>query len=144
VAILLADVDRFKTINDTEGHGRGDAVLREVASRLRGSLRSFESAYRLGGEEFLVLLPSADPGQAALVAERLRQSVRESPCAGVPVTISVGTATTTSGEPFRFKDVVDRADAALYRAKGTGRDRVCSDAGAKPADHPRPARTLTA
>ena len=127
LAILLIDLDHFKQINDVAGHTRGDAVLREAAARLRAGLRSFESAYRVGGEEFLVLLPGGDAGAAVAVAERLRRAIGSAPCAGLDVTISVGVAVAGPGQPFDYRDVFARADAALYEAKRSGRDRVCVD-----------------
>ncbi len=135
VAVLLIDLDHFKQINDAVGHARGDAVLREAAARLRATLRTFESAYRVGGEEFLVLLPGGDTPAAVGVAERLCQAVRSEPCAGRAVTISVGVAVADPGQPLDYRDTFARADAALYEAKRGGRDRVCvaSDASAPPA-----------
>jgi diguanylate cyclase (GGDEF)-like protein len=132
VAIVLADIDHFKQINDTHGHGSGDAVLRALAERINTSLRSFDSAYRVGGEEFLLLLPDADLQVAEGVAERLRHAVRNEPCNGRAVTISLGVAATAPGAPFLYGDIFDQADAALYEAKRTGRDRVC--VASTPAD----------
>ncbi len=127
VAILIADLDHFKQVNDRSGHAAGDAVLREAASRIRGCLRTFESAYRLGGEEFLVLLPDAEPAGASRVANRLHDAIGSDPCAGVPMTISIGVSVTAPGERFVYDDMFHRADAALYEAKRAGRDRVCVD-----------------
>ena len=127
LAILLIDLDHFKRINDLAGHARGDAVLREAAARLRAGLRSFESAYRVGGEEFLVLLPGGDVGAAVAVAERLRRAVGSAPCAGLDVTISIGVAVAGPGQPFDYRVTFARADAALYEAKRCGRDQVCVD-----------------
>ncbi len=127
VAILIADLDHFKQVNDRSGHAAGDAVLREAASRIRGCLRTFESAYRLGGEEFLVLLPDAEPAGARRVADRLRDAIGSEPCAGVAMTISVGVAVSPPGERFVYDDMFHRADAALYEAKRAGRDCVCVD-----------------
>jgi diguanylate cyclase (GGDEF)-like protein len=126
VGMLLIDVDHFKQINDRDGHAAGDVVLREAGERIRGALRTYESAYRVGGEEVLVLLPNADVGSATEVAERLRAAVGGTPCGGVPVTISVGVGLTAPGEPFVYRDVFQRADTALYEAKRKGRDRVCA------------------
>jgi diguanylate cyclase (GGDEF)-like protein len=127
VAIVMGDLDHFKQINDTSGHTTGDAVLRDVAQRISRSLRAFEPAYRVGGEEFLVLLPDADADAAMRVAERLRQVVRAEPCGGVSVTMSFGAAASVPGLRFDYDEVFDRADVALYEAKRTGRDRVCVD-----------------
>jgi diguanylate cyclase (GGDEF)-like protein len=124
VAMIVADLDHFKVINDTYGHATGDAVLRDVAYMIRKELRAFDLAYRLGGEEFLILLPgSGEPG-AALVADRLREAVCTRPIAGVDVTISCGVAASAPGNPFDFDAVFARADYALYNAKKSGRNRV--------------------
>ncbi|MDE3069654.1 MAG: GGDEF domain-containing protein, partial [Acidobacteriota bacterium] len=127
VAILLADLDHFKRVNDQAGHSTGDSVLREVASRIRSALRTFDSAYRVGGEEFLVLLPDASTADALAVAERLHQAVRSEPCEGQAVTVSVGVAASRPGKAFVYEDVFGRADTALYEAKQSGRDRICVD-----------------
>jgi diguanylate cyclase (GGDEF)-like protein len=124
VAVIVADLDHFKTINDTHGHATGDAVLRDVAYLFRKELRAFDLAYRLGGEEFLILLPgSGEPG-ALLVAERLREAVAAHPIAGAEVTISCGVASSLPGEVFDFDAVFPHADHALYTAKNAGRNRV--------------------
>jgi diguanylate cyclase (GGDEF)-like protein len=127
VAVVVGDLDHFKAINDTHGHTAGDAVLRDVAHRISSSLRAFEPAYRVGGEEFLVLLPDADVDAAQRVAERLCGVVRAEPCGDIPVTMSFGAAASVPGIRFDYNEVFDRADAALYEAKRTGRDRVCVD-----------------
>ena len=128
VGIVLADVDHFKEINDRSGHAAGDTVLREAGARIRGCLRTFESAYRIGGEEILILLPDAGIDTATQVAQRLCQAFRAQECGGMPVTVSAGVAVSAPGERFVYRDVFQRADAALYEAKQTGRDRVCVDA----------------
>jgi diguanylate cyclase (GGDEF)-like protein len=137
VAVILADIDHFKQINDTHGHAVGDDVLRAVAARIQGSLRSLDSVYRVGGEEFMVLLPGAELGAAARVAERIHQAVRQAPCGGREVTVSVGVAATAAGERFVYSELFERADRALYMAKDEGRDRVCaqdSEPNALPVD----------
>jgi diguanylate cyclase (GGDEF)-like protein len=128
VGVIVADLDHFKSINDTRGHTMGDAVLKEVAYLLRKQLRAFDLAYRLGGEEFLILVPGSDMEHAAELAERLRQAVRgEDLGDGVAATMSVGVAVSLPGERFDYAAVFARADAALYRAKDAGRDQVCLD-----------------
>jgi diguanylate cyclase (GGDEF)-like protein len=127
VSLLVGDLDRFKSINDRYGHARGDDVLREVAERLNTGLRAFESVYRFGGEEFVVLLPGLEADAAALVAERLAEQVRRRPVTGIPATISFGVAAATAGEPCDFERLFGRADRALYTAKRSGRDRVGVD-----------------
>ena len=123
ISVIAADVDRFKTVNDRFGHATGDAVLVEVAYRLRKELRAFDLAYRLGGEEFLVLLPGAVPEDALALAERLREAIAAEPAAGVEVTRSFGVAGTREGA-FDSSAMLAEADAALYKAKARGRDRV--------------------
>ncbi len=128
VGILLADLDHFKAINDTYGHLAGDAVLREVAHRLVGSVRSYDAIGRYGGEEFLMLLPGCDPSSTLERAEKLRVAIAGSPVVAhevaIPVTLSIGAV--ASGEPGHADaDALLRvADAALYRAKAAGRNRV--------------------
>jgi diguanylate cyclase (GGDEF)-like protein len=137
VGVVLGDLDHFKAVNDRAGHQVGDAVLRDTAFRWRLSLRAYEMAYRLGGEEFLVLLPGATLEEATEVAERLRVAVAAAPVAGERVTMSFGVAACTAEAPFDFDALYATADAALYRAKGAGRDRVCGGPGEAAA--PRPA-----
>jgi diguanylate cyclase (GGDEF)-like protein len=125
VAVVIMDIDHFKEVNDAHGHAGGDRVLVGVARRLRGQLRPAELPYRVGGEEFVVLLPGADLAAATDVAERLGDVVRRKPFGGVGVTVSLGVAASEPGEPFKFKPVLAQADAALYAAKRAGRDRAC-------------------
>jgi diguanylate cyclase (GGDEF)-like protein len=128
VAVVLLDLDSFKLVNDTRGHATGDTVLREVAYRLRKELRAYDLVYRLGGEEFVVLLLGGTPTAAEATAEQLRAAVSAEPIVGLRLTVSVGVAASAEGSPFVWDEVFARADAALYRAKGSGRDRVESDA----------------
>jgi diguanylate cyclase (GGDEF)-like protein len=126
VAVIVCDVDHFKAINDEFGHTRGDAVLKDLAYLLRKRLRAFDLAYRIGGEEFLVLLPGADAARGALVAEALRGAVAgETLAGGLRVTMSFGVAASAEGSAFELQAVFAEADAALYEAKRSGRDRVC-------------------
>ena len=124
VGLVVVDLDRFKAINDTHGHGTGDAVLRSVAYLLRRELRAYDLAYRLGGEEFAILVPGAGLPVAAELAERLRAAVAETPLDGVAVTLSAGVAASPQGGEFSWAAVFESADAALYRAKAAGRNRV--------------------
>ena len=124
IAVIVADLDRFKLVNDNHGHPIGDAVLQEVAYRMRRELRAYDLAYRLGGEEFIVLMLGATPRAAAALAEQLRAAVAAGPIAGVDVTVSLGVAASAPGSTFVWDDVFARADAALYTAKADGRDRV--------------------
>jgi diguanylate cyclase (GGDEF)-like protein len=126
VGVIVADLDHFKNINDTRGHTVGDAVLKEVAYLLRKQLRAFDLAYRLGGEEFLILVPGSDLAHAAELAERLREGVcSERLSGGVQVTMSFGVSASARDERFDYSTVFAEADAALYRAKRGGRNRVC-------------------
>ncbi|MDE3069957.1 MAG: diguanylate cyclase [Acidobacteriota bacterium] len=129
VSLIMADIDHFKEINDRHGHSMGDAVLREVAYRLRRSLRAFEAAYRVGGEEVVILLPGVSLEEAVDVAGRLRESVRSEPVEGVAVTVSFGVACATAGEGFEYGALLGAADTSLYEAKHAGRDRVCVSDG---------------
>jgi diguanylate cyclase (GGDEF)-like protein len=124
VGVVIGDLDHFKRINDEHGHARGDAVLVDVAYTLRKQLRAFDLAYRVGGEEFLVLLPGATLVESEALAERLRAAVAETASEGLRVTMSFGVASAIGGEPLA--DAMLRADTALYAAKGGGRDRVHS------------------
>jgi diguanylate cyclase (GGDEF)-like protein len=125
LALILGDLDGFKGINDREGHATGDAVLQEVAARLRTHVRAFDSVYRLGGDEFVVLLPGVDWDGALELGERLREAVASRPVRDVPVTISLGVA---ADDQRSYAELFDAADQALYDAKRGGRDRVASSA----------------
>ena len=127
IGLILADLDHFKQVNDSLGHATGDAVLKDVAYVLRKQLRAFDLAYRLGGEEFLVLLPGADADQTEALAEELRSAVAAASVGGgVEVTLSLGVTASERGQTFDYAAVFAEADAALYEAKRAGRDRVCS------------------
>lgn len=125
-ALLMIDIDHFKTINDQHGHLVGDSVLEAVARALQSGLRASDLAVRWGGEEFLVVLKACEPVEAARIAENLRQAVGTAPLAlgdkQLEITISIGvTAFFGTESPT---EAIDRADAALYRAKHAGRNRV--------------------
>jgi diguanylate cyclase (GGDEF)-like protein len=120
IGVIIGDLDHFKRINDTRGHVSGDGVLQDVAYVLRKELRAFDLVYRLGGEEFLVLLPDTQAAAARSVAEKLRAEVATA-AGPVPVTCSVGVATWSGETP---EELMRRADEALYAAKDAGRDRV--------------------
>jgi diguanylate cyclase (GGDEF)-like protein len=126
VGLIVADLDHFKQINDTHGHTVGDAVLKEVAYLLRKQLRAFDLAYRLGGEEFLILVPGSGVQQTAELAERLREAIAvEQVAGGLSVTTSFGVGASSRDEQFDYMTVFAAADAALYRAKRNGRNQVC-------------------
>lgn len=120
LSIALIDVDRFKAVNDVHGHDVGDRVLTAAVRTMREHLRGEDQLGRLGGDEFLVLLPDTGPEAAASVAEKLRHEVAATR-AGVPITISVGVATWEDEAP---ESLMRRGDEALYAAKRAGRDRV--------------------
>ena len=120
LSIGILDLDAFKAINDEHGHHVGDDVLVTAVRAMRAHLRAEDQLGRLGGEEFLMLLPDTESAAARSVAEKLRTEVAVAP-APVPVTVSVGVATWAQETP---EELLRRADAALYRAKEGGRDRV--------------------
>lgn len=129
VGLLIADIDNFKDVNDELGHAKGDAVLTDVAYQLRKVLRAFDLSYRIGGEEFLMLLPGADLAQAETVAETLRRTIERTKVAGgLSVTASFGVAGSRNGERFDYAAAFDAADAALLAAKRAGRNCVRSSA----------------
>ena len=129
-AVLMIDIDRFKAINDRLGHGSGDAVLREVAARMAASCRAGDLLGRVGGEEFLAVFADVTAQEAAPIAERLREAVARTPVApgGVApfgVTVSGGLLAMAAGAGMvRLSEAMSRADAALYRAKAEGRNRI--------------------
>jgi len=129
-SVVLADIDHFKKINDTYGHATGDQVLREVANRMKTSLRSYDVAGRYGGEEFLVILPDCDESTAIHVAEKIRKAVSCTPIDGLgearTATISLGVSTRTPGTSADA--LLSAADTALYQAKSMGRNRVITSA----------------
>lgn len=130
VGLIVGDLDHFKQVNDSHGHATGDAVLQDVAYLLRKQLRAFDLAYRIGGEEFLVLLPGANREQAEAMAERLRHGVQaDTVGGGLRVTMSFGVSASPRDGAFDYQQVCEEADAALYEAKRQGRNRVCGSGG---------------
>jgi diguanylate cyclase (GGDEF)-like protein len=125
IGLIAGDIDHFKQINDSHGHAAGDAVLTDVAYELRKTLRAFDLFYRTGGEEFLVLLPGADLAHTTELAEALRAAVAQEPLGGHRVTMSFGAAASAPDQVFDYEAVFAEADAALYEAKHSGRNRVC-------------------
>jgi two-component system, cell cycle response regulator len=128
-AMLMLDLDFFKRVNDAHGHAAGDAVLREVAGRIARHVRNFDLVARYGGEEFVVVMPETQLAVAAMVAERLRNVIASKPITlgdglgEISVTISVGIAVTREGGD-NATAMLQRADKALYEAKGRGRNCV--------------------
>jgi two-component system cell cycle response regulator len=144
-AVMIADLDHFKRINDWHGHDAGDAVLIECARRLQRNMRAVDLVARIGGEEFLIVLPGTDRTQARLAALRLCTQVSQSPVElpdrglSLDVTVSVGLAMssddgfgpgTAPRVPVSTEDLLARADRALYRAKQTGRNRFMQERSA--------------
>jgi diguanylate cyclase (GGDEF)-like protein len=146
-AVALCDIDHFKAFNDRRGHQAGDEVLRMVAAALHRTCRQGDAVYRYGGEELLVLLPGQKPALAAAAAERMRVAVEElripNPSAGASptLTISIGIAMRDAEREGSVEGVLQDADAALYRAKDAGRNRVVvSDHNGSGADRDRGGR----
>jgi diguanylate cyclase (GGDEF)-like protein len=135
-SVLMADIDRFKAINDAYGHGAGDAVLAEVAQRLSRRVRAQDTVARWGGEEFLILLPDTDLGGAHTLGEALREAVSASPMqAGeqpLVVRITIGAAEFHEG--MTLDALVNAADLAMYRGKREGGDRITAVGGQPPPD----------
>jgi diguanylate cyclase (GGDEF)-like protein len=123
VCLVLCDVDGFKAVNDEHGHDRGDAVLRDIAYELRKRLRSFELVYRLGGEEFLTVLPGIGLQAGHEVAERLREAIEQTRPTDIPITISLGVSA-ARGAQVDYDTLFKAADRALYEAKRAGRNRA--------------------
>lgn len=123
LSLILIDVDHFKVVNDTLGHAEGDRVLVNISRLLNAAIRSTDTGFRYGGEEFVVILPET-PGELALVvAERVRLAIEQAePVAGQKVTVSAGVAEFRATEDA--ESLLRRTDAALYSAKRTGRNRV--------------------
>ena len=128
VGIILADIDHFKSVNDSLGHLAGDAVLQEVAKRLKSDLRIYDGAGRYGGEEFLLILPGCDMGTVMRRAEKIRQLVSAedimTPRGTKRVTVSMGATVAESDKKSTVASLLCEADLALYCAKQNGRDRV--------------------
>ena len=124
LALLFVDVDGLKELNDNEGHARGDLALKQLARALRQCLRQSDYAARYGGDEFVILMPQTDMHAATIAAERLRAAI-ETGNDGMPLTVSVGLAS-TQGTHVGIEELVARADEALYVAKRAGRNQVCT------------------
>jgi two-component system, cell cycle response regulator len=124
LAVLMLDIDHFKNVNDSEGHPAGDRVLQEFARRLRDTVRAGSIVGRWGGEEFLVIAPHTTTDEVAMLGERIRKAIaQQSVDLGdrhISITVSIGCAVGFDESAV----LVDRADAALYRSKAEGRDRV--------------------
>jgi two-component system, cell cycle response regulator len=126
-AIVMADIDHFKYVNDTYGHLAGDAVLQEVARCMTNLIRPYDAVGRYGGEEFLIVVPSSDAMGALGLAERIRKGIEATPIvaegAKIIITASFGVAVSTPGQLLDPQEMLRLADDALYRAKANGRNR---------------------
>lgn len=129
ISLIMLDVDFFKSINDTYGHLMGDQVLRFLAARLRHNLRIYDTPFRYGGEEFVVILNNTDAREAIMIANRICQLIQEQPFAidealDLTITISAGTATLNPDDDAKGLSLLQRADQCLLSAKAQGRNRV--------------------
>lgn len=140
--IVMADLDHFKYVNDKHGHLIGDAVLQELARRMRATVRPYDVVGRYGGEEFLIVVPSSDVSGTLGLAERIRKSVEERPVrteAGeIHMTVSLGVAVADPAIPLDAQELLQVADDALYRAKELGRNRCELGTPAEPTGSHRP------
>lgn len=130
LAVILMDIDHFKSVNDTHGHPVGDDCLQEIARRVKHGVRwPTDFAARYGGEEFCIILPETEAEGAITVAERIRQLIEESPVdtrgGPLPITISAGVHSVIPNGQFTLQNLLEQADSALYDAKKQGRNRVC-------------------
>ncbi len=138
LTLVEIDIDHFKAVNDRFGHEVGDEAIHEIADTIRSELRLNDQAFRIGGEEFVVLLPDTDAESAPLVAERIRRSIAEIATLPAKVTASLGVAVLPAGAPGDADRLFSLADAALYRAKADGRNcvRFAPQSAAVPAGSP--------
>lgn len=123
-AVMIIDIDNFKSINDNFGHNVGDTVLVDIAAVLRENIRPRDLVGRWGGEEFMVLLPNSGDGRALEVGENIRMAVRNHNF-GLAGNLTVSIGVCEVSENLRTLEVIDRSDRALYKAKASGKDRVC-------------------
>lgn len=128
LSCIAFDIDHFKRVNDTYGHAAGDQVLAGVTGAIRSALRQNDSIGRVGGEEFAILLPQTELATAVNVAEKLRRLVKDLrfPGSNPPIAVAASFGVATLGPSDDIETFLNRADQALYQAKRTGRDRVCS------------------
>jgi diguanylate cyclase (GGDEF)-like protein len=123
LSCMLMDLDHFKDINDTYGHGTGDLILKDVSQVIQRNVRDYDIVGRYGGEEFIVVLPHTSLGMAVKMAERVREKIKEHQVKDVSVTVSIG-VTRNMPDDSSIDDIVKRADFLLYDAKEGGRDSV--------------------
>jgi two-component system, cell cycle response regulator len=126
--VILADIDHFKSVNDSYGHAVGDDVLKEIAQRLKTDLRPYDVVGRYGGEEFLLILPGCDVEAGRRRADRIRALIEKNPIhipgGDIPVTVSMGVTVTSCDPEESVCEVLQRADVSMYAAKKNGRNRV--------------------
>lgn len=129
VTVAYVDLDKFKPVNDTYGHKVGDVVLQSLTQRMRSGLRSYDAIGRLGGDEFLLVIPGAGPKEGQIIADRVMASVVARPVVSgdciIPISVSIGLATHQPGDRVCADSLIDLADQSLYMAKRSGRGRVC-------------------
>lgn len=129
LSVLMLDIDHFKNVNDTYGHAMGDEVLKQVVKSISSCIRQTDMCFRYGGEEFLIMLASADSGGAYRIAERIRSSIEGAVFnhekGSLSITSSIGSATLYASDSMN--SICERADSALYKAKNNGRNQVISD-----------------
>ena len=133
VAVLMIDVDKLKQINDVHGHAAGDQMLKEVVNRVISALRPSDVVTRMGGDEFVVVMPETDLDAALHIAERLRGRVADALIDGVSVTLSIGVAASSPDLEEELDAILQRADAALYEVKGAGGNRVSAGGRRQPS-----------
>ena len=132
LSLILADIDHFKGVNDRHGHQVGDLVLQKFAVQLKESCRPYDFVGRYGGEEFVICLPAANGSQILAIAERMRQSIEKMGIAlsdgsrTIRITASFGVVTLRLEQGDDVDSIIGRADDALYKAKNSGRNRVCA------------------
>jgi diguanylate cyclase (GGDEF)-like protein len=128
ISFMMLDIDFFKKVNDTYGHLAGDMIIKQVADILKSSVRDSDIVGRYGGEEFGVVLPEANAQEACIVGERIRQAVENNAfdigTEKVKITLSVGIYVKDHADAIGYKEVIKKADDALYKAKQNGRNRV--------------------
>ena len=131
-ALVMADLDHFKALNDAYGHETGDRALRIFSETLRGALRTDDLACRYGGEEFAIVLPGVDVHQAVEAVQRIREALDDETGRGDTPTFTASFGIACSEDADGFDDLVSRADAALFAAKDAGRNRICLDGHTTP------------